>query len=86
MPVQPITPSPPLELQSLRRRVVGHPSVAQVGLTTTDDGHWALLVRVRSGVSTPVEDIEQMRGNQPVVYEQARTPPIARPAFPAEGE
>jgi hypothetical protein len=87
MPAQPVTPSPSSELQSLKREVAAHPSVAQAGLTTTDDGHWALLVRVRPGVSTPVADIEQMRGNQHVVYEEARkTPPVARPAFPAKGE
>ncbi|MGH9720002.1 MAG: hypothetical protein ACRD8O_07300 [Bryobacteraceae bacterium] len=77
---------PPEDLKRLVRRL-RHPAVAQAGLTSTDRGEWALLLTVKPGTPTPVPEIETIRGRYPVVYEEeSGRMPVARPAYPAEGE
>jgi hypothetical protein len=85
VPGTPKSPDPPRELvevlDSLR-----HPSVTRTGLTTTRDGDWALMVRVRPGIPTPVPEVEAQARGFPVVYlVETPTPPVARPAYPARG-
>ncbi|HEX8736018.1 MAG TPA: hypothetical protein VF721_11890 [Pyrinomonadaceae bacterium] len=64
-----------------------HPALTQTGATITTDGQWALLAQVRKGIKVPIKEIEKAAGNFPVVYEEEEeTLPIARPAFPSEGE
>ena len=76
--------------QSLRdiSETISHPALTQVGETKTQDGRWALLATVRRG--TPRSDlqrIEEMAGDFPVVFEEESDRlPIARPAYPEQGE
>jgi len=83
-PARPKTPEPPARLRELSE-TLQHPDVANVGLTTTSSGDWALLVRVRPG-SGPIPDVERQAGGHPVIYEQAGPIPVARPAYPERGE
>lgn len=85
-PGAPLSPSPPSDLLKLADSL-SHPLVVQSGITTTPNGRWALLVRVRSGVAIPLCEVDQAAGEHPVVYQQAPdSPQVARPAFPARGE
>ena len=82
-------PSPPQAPGSLARIAdsLSHPHVTQTGLTTTPDGRWALMVRVRPGIAVPIDDIERASEGHPVVYREAPgSYPVARPASPALGE
>ena len=64
-----------------------HPDVTRVGLTTTTDGRWALMVRVRPSTQIPIREIEEAANGYPVVYQDEPDElPIARPAYPASGE
>ena len=67
---------------------ISHPALKQVGETKTQDGQWALLAVVRHG--TPPSDLDQikeMAGDFPVVFEEEDDRiPIARPAYPEQGE
>ncbi len=86
VPGPPVSPEPPDGLVELTRSM-SHPDVKRVGLTTTADGRWALMVRVRQGTSTPVEGVEELCGEYPVIYvEEPENMPVARPAYPARGE
>jgi hypothetical protein len=82
----PKDPEPPSALVSVADSLT-HPDVTRVGLTTTPDGDWALLVRYRAGTPVPIEGIEALCGPHPVVYqEDPGSFPVARPAYPALGE
>jgi hypothetical protein len=76
--------------ESLRdlSETISHPALKQVGETKTPDGQWALLAVVRH--ATPPSDLEkikEMAGNFPVIFEEEPDSlPIARPAYPEQGE
>jgi hypothetical protein len=85
-PGRPTSPEPPRRLldvvDSFR-----HPEVTRIGLTTTAEGAWALMVRVRPGAHVPIQEIEAACGGCPVVYQdEPEELPVARPAYPAKGE
>ena len=85
-PGLPKNPEPPGALVAVADSL-SHPDVTRVGLTTTPDGDWALLVRFRPGAPVPIEEIEAICGPHPVVYqEDSGRLPVARPAYPALGE
>lgn len=86
IPGRPKDPTPPSELQHAADTIT-HDAIAQVGLTTTSEGEWALLVRVKPEASYPIPEVEQLAHGHPVIYQRApaRTP-VARPAFPSLGE
>ncbi len=64
-----------------------HPAVSKAGLTTTDDGDWALKLWLRRGISAPPEELVRQLEGFPVVYdEEPAVPPVARPAYPRRGE
>jgi hypothetical protein len=86
IPAPPLSPEPPPALvqvvNCLKNRL--H---YQVGLTTTPEGEWALLVRVKLATTIPLAEVESLRGNFPVIYElDSETIPEARPAYPQLGE
>jgi hypothetical protein len=86
MPRPPNTPDPPPELLRLADSL-SHPSVTRTGLTTTEEGEWALKVRVPRGTAVPLRDLEAACQSFPVVYdEEPEELPVARPAFPGKGE
>lgn len=64
-----------------------HPRVSSFGVTTTADGHWAVLVSVKKGTRVPIKEIEKKVQKFPVIYldEKGRLP-LARPAYPSRGE
>jgi hypothetical protein len=42
---------------------------------------------VKAGTPTPIQAVEASCRKHPVVYEEGRDePPVARPAYPADGE
>jgi len=85
-PAPPATPEPPQQLADLVRSL-RHPGVAATGLTTTNDGEWALYVRTRRGVEHPMADVEAAAAGFPVIYETEQDHrPVARPAYPDLGE
>jgi|KBSMisStaDraftv2_1062788.scaffolds.fasta_scaffold1932649_1 hypothetical protein len=64
-----------------------HPEVVRTGLTTTENGDWALLVVVKAGSSIPIPEIEKKSSGFPVIYEENKgNMPVARPAYPLAGE
>ena len=67
---------------------ISHPALKQVGETKTRDGKWALLATVRRGTPRAVlEKIEEMAGEFPVIFEEEPDRlPVARPAYPDQGE
>ena len=67
---------------------ISHPALTQVGETKTRDGQWALLATVRRGTPRSVlEQIEKMAGDFPVIFEEESDRlPVARPAYPEQGE
>ena len=86
VPGMPSSPDAPPELL---RAVdsLAHPNLSNVGLTTTRDGRWALLARVKRGGSAPIAEVEAAAGGHPVVYEpEPDELPVARPAYPLLGE
>jgi hypothetical protein len=85
MPAPPREPEAPAHLRRLAQ-TLRHPDVASLGLTTTPKGEWALLVRLKNGRHAPVAEIERRVRGEPVVYDEAGAPPIARPAYPGRGE
>jgi hypothetical protein len=81
----PRSPEPPGLLRAAQ--ALSHPDVSSAGLTTTPDGRWALLVRVRPGARTPIAEVEQAAGGHPVIYQpEPDDLPVARPAYPLLGE
>jgi hypothetical protein len=84
-PAPPKTPQPPAEIRRLSQQL-RHPDVANVGLTTTSKGEWALLVRVKGAVTGPIPEVERQAKGHPVIYAPAGPMPVARPAFPGRGE
>lgn len=85
-PGRPLSPKPPTRLVKIADSL-HHPDVTRVGLTTTSDGHWALMVHVKAETPTPIAAVEAACAKFPVVYQEDRRGlPIARPAYPALGE
>jgi hypothetical protein len=83
-PQAPRSAEPPPELVELIRDL-RHPDIVNVGLTTTTNGDWAAMVRVKPGARTPLPGIGSTLRGYPVVYQRASsTLPVARPAFPEE--
>lgn len=84
-PKRPTTPAPARLIQLADS--LQHPAVLRTGLTTTQEGKWALLVVVKQGTAHPIEAIERSAAGYPVVYEEdAGHLPLARPAYPSLGE
>lgn len=85
-PGRPRSPEPPAALTAIVDRLT-HPQVSRVGITTTSNGDWAMMVWVKSGATTPIEAIETEADGFPVIYEKEPIdPPVARPAYPGRGE
>jgi hypothetical protein len=85
-PRQPVLSSPPSRLVALADSL-HHPAIQQIGLTTTPQGEWALMVT--TAWQTPIAAIEKsaLDAGFSVVYEIADDlMAVARPAFPARGE
>jgi len=81
-PGEPKTPQPPPRLLVLAD-TLHDPSVIQCGITTTNDGRWALYVTVPAGIDVPIASVERSAEGFPVVYEAALDEPVrAGPAFP----
>ena len=86
IPGLPESPEPPRKLAQIADSL-DHPDVTRVGLTTTKDGHWALMVRVRPSTQIPIHEVEKECSGYPVIYQdEPEEPPVARPAYPASGE
>ena len=86
IPGLPESSSPPPELAQIAKSM-SDPDVSRVGLTTTKDGRWALMVRVKSGTEVPIQKVEEACSGYPVIYQdEPDEPPVARPAYPAKGE
>lgn len=86
-PGRPSTPEPPRQLKQLKREAARHAGVARAGLTTTEDGRWALQLWLERDVDAPLADLEGKCGGHPIIYESAPSePPVARPAYPSLGE
>jgi hypothetical protein len=83
-PSAPRSPVPPPKLVKMVRDLK-HPQIMNVGLTTTSQGEWAAMIRVKPGTATPLARIGLHHRGFPVVYQEgSATPPVARPAFPGE--
>jgi hypothetical protein len=86
IPGVPESDKPPRKLGQIAESL-DHPDVTRVGLTTTTDGRWALMVRVKPGTRIPIREVEDASHGHPVVYQdEPDEPPIARPAYPGSGE
>jgi hypothetical protein len=86
IPGPPKSPEPPRQLVEIAD-ALSHPAVSRVGLTTTADGRWALMIRIRPGTPLPLKEVEAICADYPIVYqEEPRDLPVARPAYPALGE
>jgi hypothetical protein len=64
---------------------VKHPSVVRVGITTTKEGDWALLVVVKEGTRVPIREIDKIC-TYPIIYLEDDRMQTARPAYPGWGE
>lgn len=85
VPGRPKSPEPP-ELVKLAASIT-HPQVRNLGITTTKDGMWALLANLKSSVETPIKTLEKESLGFPVIYVvDTDQIPVARPAFPSQGE
>jgi hypothetical protein len=85
-PGRPASRVPPDDL-AVTASSIDHPLVTRSGLTTTADGRWALMVRVKPGTRTPIPAVETLAAEHPVVYEEEPSElPVARPAYPDRGE
>ena len=85
-PGRPKSAEPPDDLAATAASLA-HPDITRSGLTTTADGEWALMVRVKPGTPTPIQAIEEASGSHPVVYDdEPGEYPVARPAYPDRGE
>ncbi len=83
-PGVPTEPEPPDRLVELAGAVRSE-SVVQSGVTTTQDGRWALYVTVPANATVPLADVEAQAAGYPVVYEaQPTEPPRAGPAYPRQ--
>jgi len=72
---EPPTPDPPQALIDLSERIT-HPLVKRTGITTTEDGRWALYVTVPKTTDVPLHDLESQAGGFPVVYEAEPDRPL----------
>ena len=83
-PLPPRSATPPNDLVEIVRGL-HHPDIMNVGLTTTNEGEWAAMVRVRPGTRVPLPEIGSRHRGFPVIYQQgSEIPPVARPAYPGE--
>jgi hypothetical protein len=81
-PGTPALPEPPLRLLELADNLRDS-LVIRSGVTTTEDGRWALYVTVPPETEVPIPSVEQQAEGFPVVYEaEPKEPPVARPATP----
>ena len=91
-PDEPHIPGPPKESKPPRglieaRDALSDARVSRVGLTTTRDGDWALIVRIPRGTKWPLAEVEAASGGFPVIYQyEPEQMPVARPAYPDRGE
>jgi hypothetical protein len=86
IPGQPKESTPPRELIEARDALFGT-RVSRVGLTTTSEGDWALIVRIPRGSQWPLAEVEAASGGFPIIYQyEPERLPVARPAYPHRGE
>lgn len=86
IPGPPKEPAPPAKLLEALDAVSGA-RVSRAGLTTTEEGDWALMVRIPRGSEWPIADVEAASGGFPVIYQyEPEQLPVARPAYPDRGE
>jgi hypothetical protein len=75
----------PNELIKISEKAISHPEITKVGITKTEEGHYALLATVRKNTSTPVTEIEEMAKGFPVIYQREEDSlPVAWPARPRQ--
>ena len=88
--LRPLTPTslePPTRLKKLKTLALKDSAISRTGLTTTAEGHWALKLWLRQGVSLSKEALEKLAEGYPVVTEdEPPYPAVARPDFPAHDE
>ena len=85
IPGPPKESEPPAALREAQKAVSGMHS--RVGLTTTREGDWALIVRIPRGTEWPLPEVEAASGGFPVIYQyEPENLPVARPAYPDRGE
>jgi hypothetical protein len=86
IPGLPKEQEPPAELLEAQKALSGA-RVSRVGLTTTHDGDWALMVRIPKGSQWPLAEVEAGSRGFPVIYQyDPEHPPVARPAYPERKE
>jgi hypothetical protein len=86
IPGHPKESEPPRELIEARNALSGA-RVSRVGLTTTHEGDWALIVRIPRGSQWPLDEVEAASRGFPVIYQyEPEQMPVARPAYPDRGE
>ncbi|MFD1144394.1 hypothetical protein ACFQ4C_24925 [Larkinella insperata] len=87
IPGRPKTEQPP-NLGDLAASVhLHHPQVIRSGVTTTQEGEWAILAVVEKNTPVPIRTIERECLGFPVIYqEDSGRVPVARPAYPGSGE
>lgn len=74
----------PYQLVELARRI-HNPNVLRSGVTTTEDGNWALLLIVKPYTKTPIQEIEQNSLGFPTIYLDDNNRQVwAKPAYPFE--
>lgn len=74
-PGEPVSPDPPAALIELSE-TIEHPLVRKTGITTTEDGRWALYVAVPKTTEVPLPDLEARTGGFPVVYDDEPDEPL----------
>jgi hypothetical protein len=85
-PGPPKDAEPPAALRAVQKKVSAA-GVSRVGLTTTREGDWALIVRIPRGSQWPLPEVEAASGGFPVIYQyEPENLPVARPAYPDRGE
>jgi hypothetical protein len=81
-PGKPRTPNPPAELDAV---IAGldellkqgrMKTVRRVGMTTTEDGQWAVFVTVPSTTQVPLAEVEASTHGFPIVYDTEPDKPI----------
>jgi hypothetical protein len=86
IPGPPKEPDPPAALRKAQK-ALSDVRVSRVGLTTTREGDWALIVRIPRGGEWPLPEVEAASGGFPVIYQyEPENLPVARPAYPDRGE
>jgi hypothetical protein len=85
--MRPLTSTPPRALRKAKSTALTNPFVTKAGLTTTEDGRWALKLWLRRDARAPLRDVEeQCKGYQVLYAEEPDLLPVAWPAYPRRGD